>query len=127
VLLVGGGVVGLTPAPFAARRGVPCVLVERHPDLLLHPGSRALAPRTMEVCRLEQPIVEDDLPAVLRGRPASVACLQQFWPFTILRARDEGGRRWVLGSGYDPRSERGRRRTLVVTARAARADRQATS
>jgi hypothetical protein len=26
-------------------------------------------------------------------------------PFTILMARDEAGRRWVFGTGYDPRSE----------------------
>jgi putative polyketide hydroxylase len=61
VLVVGGGVVGLTTALFAARHGVPCTLVERHPDLLLHPRSRGLTPRTMEVYRqvgLEQPILD---------------------------------------------------------------------
>ena len=50
-------------------------------------------------------IVEADLTAALRGRAASIACLQQPPPFTILMARDEVGRRWVLGTGYDPRSE----------------------
>ncbi|HEU4422173.1 MAG TPA: FAD-dependent monooxygenase [Pilimelia sp.] len=61
VLVVGGGVVGLTGALFLARHGVPCVLVERHPDLLIHPRSRGLTPRTMEVYRqagLEQAIKE---------------------------------------------------------------------
>jgi hypothetical protein len=50
-------------------------------------------------------IVEADLTAALRGRAASVAYLQQPRPFTILMARDEAGRRWVFGTGYDPRSE----------------------
>jgi putative polyketide hydroxylase len=61
VLVVGGGVVGLTAALFVARHGVPCVLVERHPDLLLHPRARGLTPRTMEVYRqagLEQSILD---------------------------------------------------------------------
>ena len=241
-LVVGGGVVGLTAALFLARQGVACVLVERHPDLLLHPRSRGLTPRTMEVYRqagLEQPIldaayagagfawrpvqadtlndarygvpeepaeddgagaspcgfgpidqdkleqllraearrlgaelryhteltsftqddqtvtaeltdratgatetleadylvaadgfhspvrhalgievdgpgllfttmtaiVEADLTAALRGRDVTIAYLQQPRPFTILMAHDDAGRRWVFGTGYDPRSE----------------------
>ncbi|MEU4196956.1 FAD-dependent oxidoreductase [Kribbella sp. NPDC026611] len=51
VLVVGGGVVGLTAALFLAKHGVPCVLVERHPDLLIHPRARGLTPRTMEIYR----------------------------------------------------------------------------
>jgi len=242
VLVVGGGVVGLTTAMFVAKHGVPCVLVERHPDLLLHPRARGLTPRTMEVYRqagLEQPIlgaayagtgftyrpvqantlndaeytvpdepaeddgsgaspcrfgpidqdklehllreqasrlgvelrfhteltsftqdehavtaaltdratgatevleadqlvaadgfhspvrdalgievdgpgpmfttmtaiVEADLTAALRGRTVSIAYLQQPRPFTILMAHDDQGRRWVFGTGYDPRQE----------------------
>jgi putative polyketide hydroxylase len=61
LLIVGGGVVGLTTALFAARHEVPCLLVERHPDLLLHPRSRGLSPRTMEVYRqagLERAILD---------------------------------------------------------------------
>jgi putative polyketide hydroxylase len=242
LLVVGGGVVGLTTALFAAKHDLPCVLVERHPDLLLHPRARGLTPRTMEVYRqagLEQPILdaafagpgftyqpvqastladaeyripeepaEDDgseaspcgfgpidqdrlehllrdkarelgaelrfhtelttftqddqavtaeltnratgatevlqadylvaadgfaspvrqalgievdgpgplfttmtaivaadLTPALRGRIASIAYLQQPRPFTILMAHDQAGRRWVFGTGYDPRSE----------------------
>jgi putative polyketide hydroxylase len=242
VLVVGGGVVGLTTALFLAKHQVSCVLAERHPDLLLHPRARGLTPRTMEVYRqvgLEQPIldaayagpgftwqpvqadtlsdaeyqipdepaeddgsgaspcsygpidqdklehllreearelgaelrfhteltsftqdnqavtarltdrqtgttevveadylvaadgfhspvrhalgievdgpgplfttmtaiVEADLTAALRGRTVSIAYLQQPRPFTILLAHDEAGRRWVVGTGYDPRSE----------------------
>ncbi|HEY9378316.1 MAG TPA: FAD-dependent oxidoreductase, partial [Jiangellaceae bacterium] len=61
VLVVGGGVVGLTSALFLAKHGVACTLVERHPDLLIHPRSRGLSPRTMEVYRqasLEKPILD---------------------------------------------------------------------
>lgn len=51
VLIVGGGVCGLSSALFLARHGVSCLLVERHPDLLVHPRARGLTPRTMEVYR----------------------------------------------------------------------------
>jgi putative polyketide hydroxylase len=51
VLVVGGGVVGLTSALFLAKHGVSCALVERHPDLLIHPRARGLTPRSMEVYR----------------------------------------------------------------------------
>jgi putative polyketide hydroxylase len=242
VLIVGGGVVGLTTALFLAKHQVPCVLAERHPDLLLHPRARGLTPRTMEVYRqagLERPIldaayagpgftwqpvqantlsdaeyhipnepaeddgagaspcaygpidqdklehllrdkaralgaelrfhteltsftqddqavtakltnrqtgatevveagylvaadgfgspvrhalgievdgpgpmfttmtaiVEADLTAALRGRTVSIAYLQQPRPFTIVMAHDDQGRRWVFGTGYDPRAE----------------------
>lgn len=51
VLIVGGGVAGLSSAVFLGWHGVPCVLVERHPDLLIHPRARGLSVRTMEVYR----------------------------------------------------------------------------
>ncbi len=242
VLVVGGGVVGLTSALFLAKHGVSCVLVERHPDLLSHPRARGLTPRTMEVYRqagLERPIldaafggagfawapvqadtlnddeyivpdepqeddgsaaspcrfgpidqdrlevlvrdrsrelgadlrfhteltswaqdghdvtahvteratgaaetiqadyliaadgfpspirhhlgievdgpgplfttmtaiVDADLNRALRGRSATIAYLQRPRPFTILLAHDDAGRRWVFGTGYDPRHE----------------------
>ena len=37
VLVVGGGLTGLSSAVFLAWHGVPCIVVERHPDLLIHP------------------------------------------------------------------------------------------
>jgi 2-polyprenyl-6-methoxyphenol hydroxylase-like FAD-dependent oxidoreductase len=61
VLVVGGGVVGLTSAAFLAKHGVSCVLVERHPDLLIHPRARGLSPRSMEIYRqlgLTEPIMQ---------------------------------------------------------------------
>jgi len=51
VLVVGGGLTGLSAAAFLAHHGVPCVLVERHPDVLSHPRQRSVPPRTMELYR----------------------------------------------------------------------------
>ncbi|MGW4965507.1 FAD-dependent oxidoreductase [Nonomuraea sp. NPDC004186] len=51
VLVVGGGLTGLSCALFLARHGVRCTLVERHPDLLSHPRQRSLVPRLMEIYR----------------------------------------------------------------------------
>lgn len=51
VLIVGGGVTGLSGALFLAWHDVPCLLVERHPDLLIHPRARGLTPRTVELFR----------------------------------------------------------------------------
>ncbi|MGN9838346.1 FAD-dependent oxidoreductase [Nonomuraea sp. H19] len=51
VLVVGGGLTGLSCALFLAHHGVRCTLVERHPDLLSHPRQRSLVPRLMEIYR----------------------------------------------------------------------------
>jgi putative polyketide hydroxylase len=51
VLIVGGGLTGLSSAVFLAWHQVPCTLVERHPDLLIHPRLRGLTPRTVELLR----------------------------------------------------------------------------
>lgn len=51
VLIVGGALTGLSAAVFLAWHGVPCMLVERHPDLLIHPRLRGVNPRTMELLR----------------------------------------------------------------------------
>ncbi|MCP3102496.1 FAD-dependent monooxygenase [Myxococcus sp. K15C18031901] len=51
VLVVGGGLVGLSAALFLAWRGVPVVLVERHPGSSPHPRAIGYTPRTMELLR----------------------------------------------------------------------------
>ncbi len=51
VLIVGGGLTGLSAAVFLAKHGVPAMLVERHPDTSSHPKARAINPRTMELYR----------------------------------------------------------------------------
>jgi putative polyketide hydroxylase len=51
VLVVGGGLSGLSTALFLSWHGVRALLVERHPDLLIHPRARGFTPRTVELFR----------------------------------------------------------------------------
>ncbi|GDY31055.1 FAD-dependent oxidoreductase [Gandjariella thermophila] len=51
VLVVGGGIAGLSAALFLARQGVRPILVERHPSTALLPQARAFNPRSMEIYR----------------------------------------------------------------------------
>lgn len=59
VLIVGGGITGLSTALFLARAGIRPALVERHSSTALQPQARAFNPRSMEIYRalgLEQAI-----------------------------------------------------------------------
>ncbi|MDA3647663.1 FAD-dependent monooxygenase [Saccharopolyspora indica] len=49
VLVVGGSLIGLTTALFLAWHGIPAVLVERRPDMWVHPRAWGYNPRTMEM------------------------------------------------------------------------------
>jgi putative polyketide hydroxylase len=51
VLVVGGGLVGLSAAVFLAWRRVPTMLVERHAGSSPHPRAIGYTPRTMELYR----------------------------------------------------------------------------
>ncbi|WP_032757670.1 MULTISPECIES: FAD-dependent oxidoreductase [unclassified Streptomyces] len=51
VLIVGGGLTGLSAAVFLAHHGVRATLVERHPGTSTHPKARAINPFTMELYR----------------------------------------------------------------------------
>ena len=51
VLVVGGGLVGLSAAVFLAWRRVPIVLVERRPGSSPHPRAIGYTPRTLELYR----------------------------------------------------------------------------
>ncbi|GAA4216668.1 FAD-dependent oxidoreductase [Actinocatenispora rupis] len=51
VLVVGGGLCGLSTALFLAHHGVRVLLVERHPALLSHPRQRSVNVRVMELYR----------------------------------------------------------------------------
>ena len=61
VLIAGGSLNGLTTALLLAERGVPCVLVERHPRTTLQYKFRGISPRSMEIYRSLG--IEDDIRA----------------------------------------------------------------
>jgi putative polyketide hydroxylase len=51
VLIVGGSLVGLSAALFLHWRGIPSLVIERHPAPARLPRARAINPRTMELFR----------------------------------------------------------------------------
>jgi putative polyketide hydroxylase len=51
VLIVGGGITGLSTALFLTRHGCRPILVERHPSTAIMPQARAFNPRSMEIYR----------------------------------------------------------------------------
>jgi 2-polyprenyl-6-methoxyphenol hydroxylase-like FAD-dependent oxidoreductase len=51
VLIAGGSLNGLTMAMLLARRGVPCLVVERHPRTSIQYKFRGISPRSMEIYR----------------------------------------------------------------------------
>jgi 2-polyprenyl-6-methoxyphenol hydroxylase-like FAD-dependent oxidoreductase len=51
VIIAGGGPVGLTTAQYLSSYGVPCVVLERSPELTDHPRAHFINHRTMEVFR----------------------------------------------------------------------------
>src|SRR6187455_3084126 len=64
VLIVGGSLNGLTMALLVARRGVPCLIVERHPRTSIQYKFRGISPRSMEIYRhagIEADIRDRDL------------------------------------------------------------------
>src|SRR5262245_59796506 len=50
-LIVGGSLNGLTMAMLLSRRGVPCLVVERHPQTSIQYKFRGISPRSMEIYR----------------------------------------------------------------------------
>ncbi|MFB1484925.1 FAD-dependent oxidoreductase [Corallococcus sp. RDP092CA] len=73
VLIVGGGIAGLSAALFLAWRGVPCVLAERHPGSSPHPRAIGFTTRTLEQFRAVG--LGDKIPQIPfgHGRPRRVA------------------------------------------------------
>ncbi|WP_406728605.1 FAD-dependent monooxygenase [Streptomyces sp. GD-15H] len=49
VLIVGGGLAGLSSAVFLAAQDVPVVLVEKHTGAMVHPRARSINPRSVEL------------------------------------------------------------------------------
>jgi putative polyketide hydroxylase len=67
VLIVGGGLVGLSASLFLSWHGIASVLIERHPGTAIHPRAMGFFPRTLELFRsvgIEEAIrrVEPPLP-----------------------------------------------------------------
>lgn len=92
VLVVGGGLVGLSTALFLAWHGVECTVVERHQDVLRHPRMRSLAPRLVEMYR--QVGLE---PELVRAGDAFADHAE----FTMVRAETLGGVHTVLDKHQD--------------------------
>ena len=51
VLIVGGGLIGLSTSLFLVKAGIDSLMVERHPGTAIHPRAMGLSPRTMEMFR----------------------------------------------------------------------------
>lgn len=66
VLVVGGGYAGLSAATMLAWRGVPVMLVERHPSTSIQPKAFGVGPRAVELLR-PVPGVEKSLTQIWEG------------------------------------------------------------
>jgi putative polyketide hydroxylase len=51
VVIIGGGIVGLSASLFLAHQGIHSLLVERHSGTSIHPRARSVNARTMEIYR----------------------------------------------------------------------------
>jgi putative polyketide hydroxylase len=51
VLIVGGGIVGLSASILLSYQGINSVVIERHSDTSIHPRARSVNARTMEIFR----------------------------------------------------------------------------
>src|SRR4051812_33568183 len=51
ILIVGGGIVGLTASLFLSHYGIESILLERHSGTSIHPRARSVNVRTMELFR----------------------------------------------------------------------------
>ena len=98
VLVVGGGLNGLTAAALLAHHEVPCVVVERHPDTSIQYKFAGISPRSMEIFRslgLEDEIRssrtgDQQAGGIARGRNLADPDIQ--W----------GGAAWPDASGVSP-------------------------
>lgn len=83
VLIVGGGIVGLSTSLFLSWRGITSLLVERHPGTAIHPRIPGLAQPTMEMFRnvgIEEAFHQVEAPFNMSGNLLLVESLvgQQF-------------------------------------------------
>ncbi|WP_169979482.1 FAD-dependent oxidoreductase [Microbispora sp. H10836] len=82
VLIVGGGITGLSAALFLTRLGVRPMLVERHPSTAITPQARAFNPRSMEIYRAA------GLEEEIRGRQSILAGLPEMIGADTLAGRE---------------------------------------
>jgi putative polyketide hydroxylase len=78
VLIVGGGIVGLSASLFLSWRGISSLLVERHPGTAIHPRIPGLAQPTMEMFRnvgIEEDIHRVEAPFTMSGNVLMVESL----------------------------------------------------
>src|SRR6266550_2394232 len=78
VLIVGGGIVGLSTSLFLSWRGISSLLVERHPGTAIHPRIPGLAQPTMEMFRsvgIEENIHQFEAPFYISGNLLMVESL----------------------------------------------------
>ncbi len=78
VLIVGGGIVGLSTSLFLSWRGIPSLLIERHPGTAIHPRIPGVAQPTMEMFRsvgIEEAIHEVEAPLFISGNVLLVESL----------------------------------------------------
>jgi putative polyketide hydroxylase len=78
VLIVGGGLIGLSTSLFLSWHGIPSLLVERHPGTAIHPRAVGFTPRTMELFRsvgVEEAIRQAEPPITLGGKTLLVESL----------------------------------------------------
>jgi putative polyketide hydroxylase len=78
VLIVGGGIVGLSTSLFLSWRGISSLLVERHPGTAIHPRIPGLAQPTMEIFRsveIEEAIHQVEAPFNMSGNLLMVESL----------------------------------------------------
>jgi putative polyketide hydroxylase len=92
VLIVGGGVAGLSASLFLAQQGVRSLLVERHRGTSIYPRARGVNGRTMELMR------ELGLEPAIRKLGARLAPSMGIYSGTtlvqVIEARGEGG--WLM-------------------------------
>ncbi|MEV7807685.1 FAD-dependent monooxygenase [Microbispora sp. NPDC088329] len=82
VLIVGGGITGLSTALFLTRLGICPLLVERHPSTAITPQARAFNPRSMEIYRAA------GLEEEIRGRQSILAGLPEMIGADTLAGRE---------------------------------------
>ncbi|MGK3986046.1 FAD-dependent monooxygenase [Sorangium sp. So ce136] len=92
VVIVGGGVVGLTASLFLAQQGVRALLVERHPGTSIHPRARGVNGRTMELMR--ELGLEGEVRRVGAKLAPAVGIHAGATLVQVLESRGEGG--WLL-------------------------------